>query len=135
MIFATTLSVPAATKEASKAEARLTIAQGIIHLVEISFLDGPENEVNVALRRSGLHQIVPTGEGSIVGNAQTIFIVLHEEALQPPLELVVEGWAPNATYAHEVAVRVYILPQEILRPPREELGILQRLSRAILGGR
>ncbi|MFQ5880564.1 MAG: hypothetical protein ACE5IZ_10380 [Dehalococcoidia bacterium] len=135
MIFATTLSVPAGTAATAKVEARLAIARGIIHLVEIAFLDGPENEVHVAVRRPGLHQLVPTTAGSIVGNNQTIPTVLHEEAFEPPWELVVEGWSPDADYVHEVAVRVHVLPQEVLAPPREELGILRRLQRTILGGR
>ena len=135
MIFATTLSIPAATPANAKVEARLVLAQGVIHLVEITFLDGPENEVHVALRWPGTHQIVPTTEGSIVGNNQTVATVLREVAHEVPGELVVEGWSPDATYVHEVAVRVHILPQEALAPPREELSILQRLSRVILGGR
>lgn len=134
MIFSTALSVPAGTTKASPATVDLVIAHGIIHLVEVSFLDGPENEVHVILRRPGLHQIVPTNEGSLVGNAITIQSFLQEPVEEPPYQLVVDAWSPSASYAHEIAVRVHVLPREILAPPSETLPLLKRLTRAILGG-
>ncbi len=134
MLFATTLTVPAGTLQADPASADLVLARGIIHQVDISFLDGPENEVHVIVRRPGLHQLVPTSDGDVVGNAQTVSAYLREEILEAPFHLVVDAWSPNATYAHEVAVRVHILPPEVIQPPQEGLGILQKLKSAILGG-
>lgn len=134
MLFSTTLTVPAATAQASPASVDLVIARGVIHQVDVSFLDGPENEVHVIVRRPGLHQIVPTSNGTVVGNAQTVSAFLREEILEPPFELAVDAWSPDATYAHEIAVRVHILPQEIVSPPQEGLGILHKLRTAILGG-
>ena len=133
MLFATTLTVPAATTQASPATAILSLARGIIHQVDVSFLDGPENEVHVVVRRPGLHQVVPTSEGTIVGNNVTVSATLREELLEPPYQLVVEAWSPDADYSHEIAVRAHVLPPEIFNPPQEGLGILQRMARLILG--
>lgn len=134
MLFATTLSVPAATTKASPASVKLVLARGIIHQVDISFLDGPENEVHVIVRRPGLHQIVPTSEGTVVGNALTVSAFLREDLLEPPYQVVVDAWSPDASYAHEISVRVHVLPEEVLQPPQEGLGILHKLKTAILGG-
>ena len=134
MLFSTTLTVPAATTQAAPASAELAIARGIIHQVDISFLDGPENEVHVIIRRPGLHQLVPTSAGTVVGNARTVSAYLREELLEPPFKVVIDAWSPNATYAHEIAVHVHVLPPEVVSPPQEGLGILQKLKSAILGG-
>ena len=134
MIFSTTLSVPAATARASPATVDLVIAHGIIHHVDISFLDGPENEVHVIVRRPGLHQIVPTNEGDIVGNSRTVAVFLWEPVEGPPYQLVVDAWSPDASYAHEIAVDVHVLPREVIAPLREEIPLLRRLTRAVLGG-
>lgn len=135
MIFADTFTVSAGTARASPLTRQLELVVGIIHQVEITFLDGPENEVNVIVRRA-LHQIVPTNEGaSIVGNNVTVRASLHQPILDAPLRVEIDAWSPDADYDHEVTVRVHMLPEEVLQPERPELSILQRLSRAILGGR
>lgn len=134
MLFSTTLTVPAGTLTTAPAEAALAVQPGIIHQVDVTFLDGPENEVHVALRSSGVHQIVPTNSGSIVGNARTVTASLRYPIEEPPHKVVLQAWSPDATYAHEVAVDVHVFPREVLEPPQEGLGILHRLKTAILGG-
>ncbi len=135
MIFAKALTVPAATAADSPIEAEIPLAVGIIHKIEITFLDGPENEVHVVVKRPGLHQIFPTHEGSIIGNAITVEAVLDEPVEESPLKVVVQAWSPNADFAHEISVRVHVLDRELLHPPNETVPLIQRLSRAILGGR
>jgi len=133
MIFTDTFTVTAGKAATAPLERTVKLPHGIIHLVEISFLDGPENEVHIALRRAGLHQFCPTDTGSIVGNARTVSVVLREPVEEDPLEVVIEAWAPDATYDHEISVGIHVLRREVLEGAREELGILKRLSRAVLG--
>lgn len=134
MIFTTALTVPAGTAASSPVEAELDVAMGIIHQVDITFLDGPENEVHVALRSAGIHQIAPTNTGSFIGNARTVSATLYYPLEEPPYRVVLQGWSPDADYEHEITADVHVLPREILQPPREELGLLRRLTRALLGG-
>lgn len=134
MIFADTFNVPAGTSATSPVTRQLELVVGIIHQIEVTFLDGPENEVDVVVRRA-LHQIMPTNEGaSIVGNNITVRASLHQPIRDVPLGVEIDAWSADADYDHEITVRVHLLPEEVLAPPREELGILRRLSRAILGG-
>ncbi len=134
MLFATTLTVAAGTAANAPAEAELNVDRGIIHQVDIGFLDGPENEVHAALRSAGVHRIVPTNTGDVVGNNETVTAHLHYSLEAPPYKVVLQGWSPDAAYAHEITVRVHMLPADVLQPPREELPILQRIARAIFGG-
>ena len=134
MLFVDTFTVPAATPAASPVSRELQIAHGIIHQVEVVFLDGPENEVKVALRH-GLHRVVPSQpDASVVGNAEAVRIILWEPAEEPPYLVIIEAWSPDADYPHEVTVRVSILPREILLPPLPELGLLKRIGRLLFGG-
>ena len=134
MLFTDTFSVPAATLKASPVSRTLKIAPGIIHLAEVQFLDGPENEVNIVIKQA-LHQRVPTNtEASVVGNANTVSASLLYPVEEAPFEVQIEAWSPDAGYAHEITVRLHILPREILQPPLPELGVLKRLGKMLFGG-
>ena len=134
MIFTKALTVPAGTAAETPVEAEIELAVGIIHKIEITFLDGPENEVHVVVKRPGLHQIFPTHESSIIGNAITVEAVLDEPVEDGPLKVVVQAWSPDAGFAHEVTVRVHVLDRKLLHPPNETVPLIRKLSRAILGG-
>lgn len=134
MIFTANVTVPAGTLASAPSRTTLPLAHGIMHLVEVSFLDGPEGLVHVALARA-LHQVVPTNpEGSIVGNDTTVRAQLWEPAEEPPYELEIQAWSPDCTYAHLVDVRVHVLPREVLQPPVPELNILRKLGKLVFGG-
>ena len=127
MLFAIAFSVPAATPAASPTSQEIAVAHGVIHLVAISFLRGPNGLVHVRVRRSGLHQIVPTSSGDIVGDGNTVQTVLREPMLEPPYTLTVEAWSPLCDYSHLVTVEVHILPQDTLEPKLPELGLIPQL--------
>ena len=133
MLFNDTFTVPAGTPESAPVSRELKVAHGIIHLVEIVFLDGPENEVHVVLRR-GLHRFVPSSpDSSIVGNADAVPVSLFEPVEESPFAIIIEAWSPDADYDHEISVRVNMLLREELRPPVPELGIISRLGKLIFG--
>lgn len=133
MLFVDTFTVPAGTLEASPISRELLVQHGIIHLVEVAFLDGPENEVHVILRR-GIHRFVPSHpDGSIVGNAEAVPVSLFHPIEESPYFVTIEAWSPSATYDHEITVRIHILLREELQPPRPELGVIQRLGKLIFG--
>ena len=134
MLFTSTFTVPAATPAAAPHTEELVVAHGIIHQVEVAFLDGPEDEVNVVVRRA-LRQLVPTNpEASVVGNDTTVRAILSEPIEEPPYLLHIDSWSPNSTYGHEVTVRVHILPREVLMPEIPEMGVLRRIGRTLFGG-
>ncbi len=134
MVLIDTFTVPAGQAANPPLTRTLELAHGIIHQVEVVYLDGPENEVNIIVRRA-LHQIMPTNRaGSVVGNNGTVRAILFHPLEEPPYEVQIDAWAPNASYDHEVVVRIHILPREILMPPMPQLGILDRIGRTLFGG-
>ena len=133
MLFTDTFTVAAATTKAAPVSRELAVTHGILHLVEVVFLDGPENEVLVAIER-GKRQIVPTNaDSAIVGNADTVAASLFQPIEESPYTLTIKAWSPSATYDHQVTVRCHILPRELLLPPTPELGILRRLGKMLFG--
>lgn len=134
MLFVDTFTVPAGTLEASPIERELPLAHGIIHLAEVVFLDGPENEVHVALSR-GIHRFAPSHpDGSIVGNAEAVPASLFEPIEESPYFVIINAWSPNADYDHEITVRINMLLREELIQTRPEAGILQRIGKLLFGG-
>lgn len=133
MLFTDTFTVPAATTKASPISRELIVTFGILHLAEVVFLDGSENEVLVTIGQ-GEHQLVPTNaDKAIVGNAEAVAARLFQPVEAPPYTLTIKAWSPSATFDHEVTVRAHILPREVLLPQIPELSILQRLGKLIFG--
>ncbi len=133
MIYADTFTVAAATAKTALITREIELDVGVIHLIEITYLDGPENEVEVVVRRA-LHQIVPSREDtSIVGNNTTVRAFMHEVLDDEPLAVEVDAWSPNADFEHEITVRVHVLPQEVISPPSAHNSLLERIARTILG--
>lgn len=133
MLFTDTFTVTAATTKAAPVSRELPVSHGILHLVEVVFLDGPENEVLVTVGK-GEHQLVPTNpDGAIVGNAEAVAARLFQEIEESPYILTIKAWSPSAAYDHQITVRAHILPREILLPPTPELGILRKLGKMLFG--
>ena len=134
MLFVDTFTVPAGTTAAAPVERELAVAHGIIHLAEVVFLDGPEDEVHVTLSR-GLHQFAPSHpDGSVVGNAEAVPASLFEPIVEPPYFIIIRAWSPQADYDHEITVRINMLLREELLPANPERGLLQRIGKLLFGG-
>ena len=134
MIFVHTISTPANTAQAAPQETLLELGLGIIHRVDVGFPPGSAGLLHVAIDRDGrqLYPSNPQGNWAWDGLTQQFptWFPLESE----PFSLTARTWNDDDSFLHQVTLQILILPREILLPPREETGVIQRLSR-IVGGR
>jgi hypothetical protein len=135
MIYVQRVTTPANTAEASPLVTPLELDYGIVHRVEISFPPGAAGLLHLQIRYA-LHQVWPSNPGgSFAWDSDSYefdeFYPL--ETVRPVLDLVT--WNLDDTYAHDVDVRLGLLPREAIQPERAEVGLLQELTRRLLGRR
>ena len=110
------------------------LGHGIIHRVDVGFPPGPQGLLHVAIDRDG-RQLYPSNpQGNWAWDNLTQQFPTWFELEVEPFTVVARTWNDDDTFAHEVTLQFLILPREILLPPRQETGVLQRLSRVISGG-
>ncbi len=134
MYYSYLFSVPAATPELAPYRQTLKLTKGIIHRVELSFPPGCVALVKCRFRR-GLHQVWPTNRDEVFAwDAVQIAWNDFEPLEEAPYELLFEAWSPAAIYEHSIAVRLGILPREIVQPVSDTGGILKKIGQLIFGG-
>jgi hypothetical protein len=72
--------------------------------VDVFFPPGPATLVHVAVK-DRLRQIVPANQDQDLNRDHvTVTSFLEYEILDPPYELIVEAWSPDAVYDHTITV-------------------------------
>lgn len=134
MFYDYSLTIPANTTEASPTEQEINLTHGVIHRLEVEFPPGCAGLAHLVIDRFG-HQLWPTNpESSFASDAHIIGFNEYHELFESPYELRLRGWNEDDSYPHEITVRIGILPEKVLAPGKEELGIIQKLGRFFLGG-
>lgn len=134
MIFVHTVSTPANTSQSAPQEIELTLALGIIHRVDVGFPPGSNGLLHVTIDRDG-RQLYPSNpQGNWAWDDLTQQFPDWFDLTVEPFAVVARTWNDDDSFAHEVTLQFLILPREILLPPREDAGLIQRLGR-IVGGR
>lgn len=109
MYYNFAITVPAGTAQASPKTETLELTKGIIHRVEVEFHAGCKGYVSCRLKHH-LHQLYPTNpQGVFSTDNYAIPIDDYFELKAEPYSLKFEGWSPNATYDHEIIIRVGVL--------------------------
>jgi len=131
VLFEYDVEVPADTAKASPLELDLVLDYGIIHRVEISFPAGCAGLAHMTVWHEG-RQLWPNNpDNSFNADNYTIAWSEFYPLERPPYILKVRAWNRDDTYPHTITLRFAILPRDILQPPRPEVGILERLERAL----
>jgi len=129
------VTTPANTTKASPTRTDLPLRRGMIDQVQIAFPPGPMGLLHVVIERGG-SPLWPAnvGAGFASDNFTIVFNPLYE-LVAAPLALTAVSWNEDDSYSHQVAIRVNVVPAHLYYPDRQELGILQRLERILLGRR
>lgn len=128
------VALPANTAKAAPVVQDLALSPGIIHRVEVVFPDKCAGLAHMTILHKS-RQVWPANpDGSYNTNNETVGWDEWHELEEEPYLLQACAWNLDDTYPHTIELRFAILPREILRPPREELTILNRLQRLIFGG-
>jgi len=110
-IYSEVLNVPANTSEDSPVSLDIKIKQRYISHMEIGFPDGCNYKVKVRIQY-GIKVFWPERVGTwIIGNNETIR--WDERFTMPSINetLTVYGISPEATYDHDVVIRIMTLPK------------------------
>lgn len=114
MIFTKDITVLAGTTEKVPKEEIIKIAHGIITWFSVNFPNGCCGEVNCVILFHE-HQIAPSTKGmTMIGDGFPIAWEEYYEVYQPPYELKVKLWSPDATYDHTITIDVAILPRKAI---------------------
>jgi len=133
MLYEYELTVPANTPASAPARQDCVLTAGIVHRLEVTWPDGCNGLVRVAIRRA-LHQVWPSNpEGRLTGNGRTLSMPVWYELEEGPYVLTIYGDSAGSTYAHTVTVAFGIGRREVLIPPNPEAGLLRRVSDLIFG--
>lgn len=131
MDFVFDLPVPANTSKDEPEELEVDVGVGIVHLVELEIARGCKGEVYAAVRQ-GLHQVWPTNpDGAYHSDGRVYSRREHYEMTRGAPPLVLQGWSPGTSYAHNVQFTFSILPVEIMEPWRYQQGVMDTLLRLL----
>ena len=116
MLYEFDIEVKAKTKKDSPKEQELNLTHGIVHRIEIEFPAGCRGYVFLVIYHRQ-HQVWPSNlDDAFDAEGYTIPMTEHFDLTEPPHNLLVKAWSPQATYDHTITVRVGILPKEVLLP-------------------
>lgn len=128
------ITTPASTAKASPLRTELVLHTGVVDQVQVAFPPGPVGLLHVLIQLGGSTLWPPNEDEGFAWNDFTIVFRPFYELRNPPI-LEVVSWNEDDFYDHLVSVRINIIPHEVVFGSGEELGILQRLERAIFGRR
>ena len=132
-MFTYDLEISANTSEGAPRELPVFLKHGVITRVNIVFPPGCAGLAHLQVFDNG-HQVWPENEGgSFRGDSEVVTFQCYYPLLYEPFGLRLVGWNEDDSYPHTPMVRFEVLPEELVRPPREELGILQRLGKLFFG--
>ena len=110
----------------------LKVSGGIIHRINIQFPAGCAGLVNVQIYDGG-HPIAPTTQGQYYrGDDEIVEFNEFYPIIIAPRLLTIKGFNTDDTYNHQIQVRIFILPKEVLLPVGATEGILAGLKRLVL---
>ena len=131
MFYDYAVLIPAGTPEDDPVEQELNLTHGIIHRVEVEFPAGCRGYAYLAIYHRE-HQAFPTNiNEAFNGEGYTIPIDEYFDLTEPPHNLLVRGWSPNAIYPHTITVRIGILPKEVLSPLTGIGGLFQKFFKLV----
>lgn len=116
MIYRFGISTAANTLETAKKKTVLKLCSGVIHQIDILFPPGSAGLLHVHINRA-LHQLWPTNsDQSFAADGDKISFREHYELTSVPYQLQAWTWNDDDTYAHDVIIRIGILPRkDVLR--------------------
>lgn len=110
-IYSEKLTIPAGTSESAPKSLSFTIKQRFITKMEVGFPDGCNYLVKAKIQY-GIKQFWPEDPDTwLIGNNETIS---WEERYEMPSineELTVFGASPDASYPHDIVIRIMTLPK------------------------
>lgn len=113
MFYDYVLPIPAGTTKADPAETILYLTHGVIHRVEVEFPAGCVGQVSAAILH-WQHQLYPLNPGGyFCSDDHVIAFDDYFQLFYAPYTLKAQGWAPDTTYAHNIKIRIGLLPRSI----------------------
>lgn len=114
MLFTADVTIIAGTTKAIPKEQILKIDKGIITWVYVNFPAGCHGLIECVVLHHE-HQIFPSTEGmSLRGSGIMIAWNEYYESYQPPYELKIKAWSPNASYNHTITIGIAVLPRKAI---------------------
>lgn len=133
MIYSRRISTASGVTEADPDYSRIVLEKGVIHQLVVAFPPGAEGLLHVRLEQ-GNTKIYPAGEDrDVAWDNIPLNYNTWIDLTDAPYELVAVTWNEDTAYAHDVLLQFNIDPEELLRPPQVDAGILQRLQSFFLG--
>ena len=129
------VTTPANTTDVNPLRTQIAIVAGVIDLVHVAFPPGPQGLLHVRIERGG-SPLWPRNIGA--GFAADDFAIMftpYYEIKAAPLGLEVVSWNDDDTYAHQVNIRINVVPPEVLYREGNMLGILKRIEGLVFGKR
>ena len=110
MRFVKVLTVTAGSTIADPSETPIRLIGGKLTHIEIAFPPGPANYVHVVIMDRNL-QIAPANpEGAFSWDDHTHGFSMNYKMVDPPYELTLVGWSPDAMYDHDITFRLDVDP-------------------------
>ena len=110
MFWAWAVTIPKNTSASGAVEQRLKVSKGVLIDLPIFFPAGCHGLVKVRIFK-GNHQLVPKNTSDwLTGDDESVPTEKYYELKEAPYELTFKGCSPNTSYAHDVTVRVTIVP-------------------------
>lgn len=131
MYYEIHLVIPAATTEAAPAIEMLTLAAGIVGVVEVEFPSGSEGLVHVRLGRPESTWLPSNPSGDFASDDYVIRIPEHLEVSPGNNIVKITGWAPSHSYGMTIPVRIGVLPREVVEPVSPLVELMRKFFRLV----
>jgi hypothetical protein len=116
MLYVRQISTPAGTTKDNATTTTIKAWSGVITRIEARFPPGPQFLLHVSVSQGG-HQIYPVDDKyDVAGDDETVVADEFTEMRGGWNALSIKTWNDDATYAHQVVVRITVLPREIASP-------------------
>ncbi len=110
MRFVYDLTVTANTLEGAPVSSDVLLVKGRLIRVQIRFLRGCHNMVNVVMR-DGLTRIIPVADSvALVGDGKTFDVPMSYRLNERAPQVVLEGWSPDTDYDHTITWYIDLTP-------------------------
>lgn len=110
------ISTAANTSQYAAIKTDARIWAGVIHRVEVQFPPGPTGLLHVTIWHGG-HQIFPSEElMDFASDDETIAFNDFYRLVPGDNKIVIRTWNEDTVHAHEVRVRIGVMPEFLLNP-------------------